>query len=152
MPSCMSSPDFSPPVSCACVAQYPAHDAVWLYYVQAVALGAAVQAGILEGSVANVMVMDIWQASLLRAFAGQQLRDAATPRDGAAVSTSEQNAADDEDDDDDSDSSAGHTVMSAGAAQMDADDDQWGPANLEGAYRERTNMQQQTRVRSLDAE
>lgn len=43
--------------------------------VQAVALGAAVQAGILQGDVADVMVMDIWQASLMRAFAEQRLLD-----------------------------------------------------------------------------
>jgi molecular chaperone DnaK len=42
--------------------------------VQAVALGAAVQAGVLEGSVSGVMVMDIWQAALMRALAGGQLR------------------------------------------------------------------------------
>lgn len=35
----------------------------------AVALGAAVQAGIFEGSVTDLMVMDVWQASLMRAFA-----------------------------------------------------------------------------------
>ena len=44
-------------------------------YVQAVALGAAVQAGILEGQVSNVMVMDIWQASLMRAYAKQRLKE-----------------------------------------------------------------------------
>ena len=37
----------------------------------AVALGAAVQAGIFEGSVSNLMVMDVWQASLMRAYARQ---------------------------------------------------------------------------------
>lgn len=37
----------------------------------AVALGAAVQAGIYEGNVSDVMVMDIWQASLMRAYATQ---------------------------------------------------------------------------------
>lgn len=41
--------------------------------LQAVALGAAIQAGILEGQVTDVMVMDIWQASLLRALAQQRL-------------------------------------------------------------------------------
>ena len=43
--------------------------------MQAVALGAAVQAGVYEGSVSNVMVMDIWQASLMRALAKQKLKD-----------------------------------------------------------------------------
>lgn len=37
----------------------------------AVALGAAVQAGIYEGNVSDVMIMDIWQASLMRAYASQ---------------------------------------------------------------------------------
>lgn len=42
--------------------------------LQAVALGAAVQAGILEGQVSDVMVLDVWKASLMRAFAKQRLR------------------------------------------------------------------------------
>lgn len=42
--------------------------------MQAVALGAAVQAGILEGQVSDVMVMDVWQANLMRALAQQRLR------------------------------------------------------------------------------
>ena len=37
----------------------------------AVALGAAVQAGIYEGQVSDLMVMDVWQASLMRAYARQ---------------------------------------------------------------------------------
>ncbi|KAL3139986.1 hypothetical protein ABBQ38_004272 [Trebouxia sp. C0009 RCD-2024] len=41
---------------------------------EAVALGAAVQAGILEGQVSDVMVLNVWQASLMRAFAKQRLR------------------------------------------------------------------------------
>lgn len=43
--------------------------------VQAVATGAAVQAGIYEGQVSNLMVMDVWQAALMRAFARQQLKE-----------------------------------------------------------------------------
>lgn len=46
---------------------------------EAVALGAAVQAGILQGEVSDLMVMDQWQASLMRTLAQMQLR-----RDGAA--------------------------------------------------------------------
>ena len=42
-------------------------------YLQAVAIGAAIQAGIYDGLVSGVMVMDIWQATLMRAFATQQL-------------------------------------------------------------------------------
>lgn len=38
------------------------------------ALGAAVQAGILEGQVSDVMVLDVWQANLMRAFARQRLQ------------------------------------------------------------------------------
>lgn len=37
--------------------------------LQAVALGAAIQAGICEGSIKGMAVMDIWQAALARAFA-----------------------------------------------------------------------------------
>lgn len=37
----------------------------------AVALGAAVQAGIYEGQLSDLMVMDVWQASLMRAYARQ---------------------------------------------------------------------------------
>lgn len=43
--------------------------------LQAVALGAAIQAGLYEGSVSGLMVMDIWQASLLRALATKKLTD-----------------------------------------------------------------------------
>eukprot|EP00891_Asterochloris_glomerata_P002329 jgi/Astpho2/2329/Aster-08193 len=42
---------------------------------EAVALGAAVQAGILEGTVPDVMVMDVFQAGLMRVLAGQQLQE-----------------------------------------------------------------------------
>ena len=42
--------------------------------VQAVALGAAVQAGILEGQISDVMVLDVWQANLMRALAQQRLQ------------------------------------------------------------------------------
>ena len=52
---------------------------------QAVALGAAVQAGVLEGSVDSVMVMDIWQASLMRALATRQLEDEAAAAHDAAT-------------------------------------------------------------------
>jgi molecular chaperone DnaK len=41
---------------------------------EAVALGAAVQAGILQGEVSDMMVLDVWQASLMRAMAQLQLR------------------------------------------------------------------------------
>ena len=41
---------------------------------EAVALGAAIQAGILQGEVSNMMVMEQWQASLMRALAQLQLK------------------------------------------------------------------------------
>ena len=41
--------------------------------MQAVAIGAAIQAGLYDGLVSGVMVMDIWQATLMRAFATRQL-------------------------------------------------------------------------------
>ena len=41
---------------------------------EAVALGAAVQAGVLEGTVGGGEVMDVWQATLLRALAEKQAR------------------------------------------------------------------------------
>lgn len=46
-----------------------------VYCLQAVALGAAIQAGMYEGSLSDVMVMDVWQAALMRALAKQQLQD-----------------------------------------------------------------------------
>jgi molecular chaperone DnaK len=41
---------------------------------EAVALGAAIQAGILQGEVQDMMVMEQWQASLMRALAQMQLK------------------------------------------------------------------------------
>ena len=41
---------------------------------EAVALGAAVQAGVLQGQIKGLMVMDQWQASLMRALAGMKLK------------------------------------------------------------------------------
>ncbi|KAK3241661.1 heat shock [Cymbomonas tetramitiformis] len=42
---------------------------------EAVALGAAVQAGVLEGTMGGLAVMDVWQASLMRAVAANQLKE-----------------------------------------------------------------------------
>jgi molecular chaperone DnaK (HSP70) len=39
--------------------------------VQAVAVGASIQAAMLEGQLSDFMVLDVWQASLMRAFAGK---------------------------------------------------------------------------------
>lgn len=41
----------------------------------AVALGSAIYAGVLSGHIDNLVVMEVWQAALARAFAKQQLRD-----------------------------------------------------------------------------
>ena len=41
---------------------------------EAVALGAAVQAGVLQGQIKGLMVMDQWQASLMRALADMKLK------------------------------------------------------------------------------
>ena len=43
--------------------------------MQVVALGAAVQAGMLEGQMGDMMVMDVWQAALMRALAGRAIKD-----------------------------------------------------------------------------
>jgi len=53
----------------------PGKEAYFFWHVQAVALGAAIQAGLYEGSVSGLMVIDIWQASLLRALATKRLKD-----------------------------------------------------------------------------
>lgn len=58
----------------------------------AVALGAAIQAGVYEGNVSDVMIMDVWRASLMRAFAK------AIDKDRAAEASRE-----DEDENDDAD-------------------------------------------------
>lgn len=39
----------------------------------AVALGAGIQAGIFQGEIEDVMIMDPWKASLMRAFASKAL-------------------------------------------------------------------------------
>ena len=51
---------------------------------EAVALGAAVQAGILEGTVEEGEVIDVWQASLMRALATAKLKDEGFYFDGVA--------------------------------------------------------------------
>ena len=118
----------------------------FVLHMQAVALGAAVHAGILEGSVADIMVMDIWQASLLRALAKQQLRDAASSLDEAVETMSEDQAAEVEDDGADSDDTAIHSAVQANAAPGDGADDEWGPADLEGVSEVRTELQQRTHL------
>ena len=118
------------------------------FYVQAVALGAAVHAGILEGSVADIMVMDIWQASLLRALAKQQLRDAATSLDQTADTTSEDPVADFEDGSTSSGDTAAHSAVQTDAMPADGGDDEWGPAelDLEDASAASAELQQRTHV------
>ena len=118
----------------------------FVLHMQAVALGAAVHAGILEGSVADVMVMDIWQASLLRALAKQQLRDAASSLDEAVETVSEDRAAEVEDEGADSDATAIHSGVQGSAAPADGADGEWGPADLEGVGAQRTELQQRTHL------
>jgi len=69
---------------------------------EAVAVGAAVQAGILDGQITDLMVMDVWQASLMRAFAQQQEAeeqgDAGGSRLGARLSEALVDDFDDSDD------------------------------------------------------
>lgn len=48
----------------------------------AVAYGAAVQAGIYEGSVKDLMIIDVWQASLMRAYAKLVQESQSTSDDG----------------------------------------------------------------------
>ena len=94
--------------------------------MQAVALGAAVQAGILQGDVADVMVMDIWQASLMRAFAEQQLRDAPGAEDGA------DEAADAPGPEGGPGPGAAAGIAAGVAGAADArEEEEWGPADLE---------------------
>lgn len=62
----------------------------------AVALGAAVQAGIYEGQVSDLMVMDVWQASLMRAYAKQLEKERA--EEAAAAAAAEEGETEDEDD------------------------------------------------------
>ena len=38
-------------------------------------MGAAIQAGIYEGTIQGLAVMDVWQAALARAFAADRLAD-----------------------------------------------------------------------------
>lgn len=40
----------------------------------AVALGAAVYAGVLSGHISDLMLMDVWQAALMRALAENELK------------------------------------------------------------------------------
>ena len=58
--------------------------------VQAVAIGAAIQAGLYDGLVSGVMVMDIWQATLMRAFATQQLDKAAVDAEESVEASNEE--------------------------------------------------------------
>ena len=58
----------------------------------AVALGAAIQAGVYEGNVSDVMIMDVWRASLMRAFAK------AIDKDRADEASSEDDPPDDDED------------------------------------------------------
>lgn len=65
----------------------------------AVALGAAVQAGIYDGQVSELMVMDVWQASLMRAFAAQLQKEQEAQVAGEASDLQQQPASESSDDD-----------------------------------------------------
>lgn len=55
--------------------------------MQAVAVGAAIQAAMLEGQLDDFVVMDVWQAAMMRAFAGNAAADGkAISADGKASS------------------------------------------------------------------
>ena len=103
-------------------------------------------AGILEGSVADIMVMDIWQASLLRALAKQQLRDAASSLDEAVETVPEERAAEVEDQGADCDDITTNSAVQAKAVPADGADGEWGPADLEDVNAVRTQQQQQQRT------
>lgn len=73
--------------------------------MQAVALGAAVQAGIYEGQVTDLMVIDVWQAALMRAYAKQVDKERrAAERAAARAAGNDEVAAEDETDEESEDS------------------------------------------------
>ena len=47
----------------------------------AVATGAAVYAGVLSGHIEDLMVLDVWQAALMRAYAKRELKNNAATRE-----------------------------------------------------------------------
>lgn len=47
----------------------------------AVATGAAVYAGVLSGHIEDLMVLDVWQAALMRAYAKRELKSNAAVRE-----------------------------------------------------------------------
>lgn len=47
----------------------------------AVASGAAVYAGVLSGHIEDLMVLDVWQAALMRAYAKKELKENAAARE-----------------------------------------------------------------------
>ena len=103
-------------------------------------------AGILEGSVADIMVMDIWQAGLLRALAKQQLRDAASSLDEAVDTASEDPLAEVEDEGADRGDTTIRSAVQADVAPADGGNDEWGPADLDSIRKVGPQLQQRTRV------
>lgn len=100
------------------------------------------QAGILQGDVADVMVMDIWQASLMRAFAKQQLRETDSAADEMESSTDDDEIEDEDEEDDvlnevsepdfDSDDDSDEEIGSADElSAVSREEEEWGPADLE---------------------
>jgi heat shock 70kDa protein 1/2/6/8 len=82
----------------------------------AVATGAAIFAGVLSGHIQNLMVMDVWQAALLRALAERELKSNADVRE--AVLGSEELGPGEPFTDSDSDD-ASETVDCSGATPVE---------------------------------
>lgn len=87
---------------------------------EAVALGAAVQAGMIDGSMGDLVVMDIWQAGLMRAFADKALKD---QRKAAAAEAGGDTAPS-------ADPEGGDSEESANRSLPSDDDEDWGPDDL----------------------
>lgn len=86
----------------------------------AVALGAAVYAGVLSGHISDLMVMEVWQAALMRALADNELKTNKDTRQ-AVFGKEEDDEAHKSDSDDDSDfdgaieTASGASEVSSGA-------------------------------------
>lgn len=90
----------------------------------AVALGAAVYAGVLSGHISDLMVMEVWQAALMRALAENELKTNKETRE--AVLGKEEDAETSDFDDSDFD---GETE-SVSSDSADADEEQNKPVKV----------------------
>lgn len=91
----------------------------------AVALGAAVYAGVLSGHISDLMVMEVWQAALMRALAENELKTNKETRE--AVFGKEEDA---ETSDFDDDSDFDGEIESAPCDPKGADGEQRDPAKV----------------------